>query len=54
MITWFIGNNGSPSKAVATVSNKAQSEIYRVNIEWVEGEGYKPTQLEVLNTNPYK
>ncbi|MGI8316059.1 YrrS family protein [Halobacillus mangrovi] len=52
MITWFIGNNNSPTKAKATVSNKAKTENYRVYIEWVDGKGYKPTQVEVLNSNP--
>ncbi|ARI76981.1 YrrS family protein [Halobacillus mangrovi] len=53
MITWRIENNNSPTKAKATVSNKDKTKIYRVYIEWVDGKGYKPTQVEVLNSNPY-
>ncbi|MFZ0370308.1 MAG: YrrS family protein [Halobacillus sp.] len=48
MITWWIGNGGSPQKAEATVSNKEKTEHYRVFIQWVDGEGYKPVKLEVL------
>jgi|GEM_PF-604146 len=48
MITWWIGNGGSPQKAEATVSNKEKTEHYRVFIHWIDGEGYKPVKLEVL------
>ncbi|MCA1009764.1 YrrS family protein [Halobacillus halophilus] len=48
MITWWIGNGGSSQKAEATVSNKEKTEHYRVFIQWVDGEGYKPVKLEVL------
>ncbi|SFF53016.1 Protein of unknown function [Halobacillus alkaliphilus] len=48
MITWWVGNGGSPQKAEATVSNKEKTEHYRVFIQWVDGEGYKPVKLEVL------
>ncbi|MGP4074490.1 YrrS family protein [Halobacillus sp. K22] len=48
MITWWVGNGGSPQKAEATVSNKNETEHYRVSVQWVEGEGYKPVKLEVL------
>ncbi|WP_035097756.1 YrrS family protein [Anoxybacteroides tepidamans] len=47
MIVWFIGNNG-PNKAVATVSPKDKSVKYRVYIEWVENQGWKPTKVQQL------
>ncbi|MGX1900045.1 YrrS family protein [Thermolongibacillus altinsuensis] len=47
MIVWFIGNNG-PNKAVATISTKDQSEHYKVFIEWVTEQGWKPTKVQQL------
>ncbi|KON86955.1 primase [Sporosarcina globispora] len=48
MTVWFLGNNG-PNSSVGTISTKDQSEKYRVYIDWVEGEGWKPSKVEVLN-----
>lgn len=50
MIIWYIGNNGSAETAIATVSTKDLSEMYRVSMEWVNNEGWLPVKLEVLNT----
>ena len=50
MIIWYIGNNGSPETAIATVSTKDLSEMYRVSMEWIDHEGWLPLKLEVLNT----
>lgn len=50
MIIWYIGNNGSAETAIATVSTKDLSEMYRVSMEWVNNEGWRPVKLEVLNT----
>jgi hypothetical protein len=47
MIVWFIGNNG-PNRAVATISTKDQQQHYKVYIEWVEGQGWKPTKVQQL------
>ena len=47
MIVWFIGNNG-PNKAVATISTKDQQKYYKVYIEWVEQQGWKPTKVQHL------
>ncbi|WP_445612754.1 YrrS family protein [Geobacillus sp. YF-1] len=51
MIVWFIGNNG-PNKAVATISTKGQTAHYRVYIEWVTNEGWKPTKVQKLKQRP--
>lgn len=51
MIVWFIGNNG-PNKAVATISTKDQTAHYRVYIEWVTNEGWKPTKVQKLREKP--
>ncbi|RWZ59996.1 DUF1510 family protein [Halobacillus fulvus] len=53
MITQWIGNNGGPNKAVATVYNKEnQNEIYRVYIEWIDQTGYQVQQIEELKSLP--
>jgi len=53
-ILWHIGNGGSPQKAIGTVTNKAQTEIYRVYIQWVDDKGWKPTKVEILRENDKK
>lgn len=52
MITIFLGNGGSPQKSIGTVTSNDQSEKYRVYLEWVDGEGWKPTKMDVLNELP--
>lgn len=47
MTIWFIGNNGH-NRAVGTISSKDQQEKYRVFIDWVDGQGWKPTKVEEL------
>ncbi|GMN98151.1 YrrS family protein [Parageobacillus thermoglucosidasius] len=47
MIVWFIGNNG-PNKAVATISTKDKTQYYKVYIEWVENQGWKPEKVQKL------
>lgn len=48
----FLGNGGSPQKSVGTITSKDESEKYRVYLEWVDGQGWKPTKVEVLNQLP--
>ena len=48
MIEHWVGNNG-PDKVIATVSDSSNSENYRVFLDWVDGEGWQPTQVEELN-----
>lgn len=49
MTVWRLGNNGGVGKAVATVSPKGSSSTkYRVQIEWVDGEGWKPAVVDKL------
>jgi cytoskeletal protein RodZ len=43
----FLGNNG-PNKSVGTVFSKDKTQIYRVYIEWVDNQGWKPTKVEEL------
>lgn len=48
MTVWFLGNNGH-NKAVGTISSKGTKEKYKVYIDWVDGQGWKPTKVEELN-----
>lgn len=48
MTVWFLGNNGGPNSAAGTVSEKGGSVKYRVAIEWVDGQGWKPVKVEEL------
>lgn len=45
-----IQNGGSPQKSIGIVTSLDSTEKYRVYLEWIDGEGWKPTQLDVLNT----
>ena len=49
-ILWKITNNGSPDTAIAVISSKDKEQKYRVSIEWVPNEGWKPVKLEKLKT----
>ncbi|QFK73322.1 DUF1510 family protein [Pradoshia sp. D12] len=51
MTLWYLQNGGEPNKAIGTVSPKDGSSTYRVYIEWVDGEGWKPTKVEKLIKN---
>ncbi|MGX2960563.1 DUF1510 family protein [Peribacillus sp. JNUCC 23] len=46
MTVLWLGNGGAPGKAVGTVSAKDTKQVYSVNIEWVEGSGWKPVKVE--------
>lgn len=52
MTVWWLENGGMPNKnVIGTISTKDSKEIYRVYLEWVDGEGWKPTKLEKLKEN---
>ncbi|WP_082235250.1 DUF1510 family protein [Halobacillus massiliensis] len=53
MILWWVSGNGVNS-VEATVTNKAQTENFRVYVSWVEGTGYKPAKVEILHENDKK
>ncbi len=50
MYIMHIGNGGSPQKSIGTVQSKDMSEKYRVHLEWVEKDGWKPVKMDILNT----
>lgn len=47
MTVWFLGNNGQ-NQSIGTISSKDQSVFYRVFLEWVDGQGWKPIKIEEL------
>jgi cytoskeletal protein RodZ len=52
MTLWFLGRNKeAENQSVATVSSKDNSVNYRVYIEWIDGQGWKPVLVEELYEN---
>ena len=49
IIYWSVKNNGSSETSIAVVSSKDQTQNYRVSIEWVQNQGWKPVKVEILN-----
>lgn len=45
-----VNNNGSAQNAIAVVTSMDKEQKYRVSIEWIDNEGWKPVQVEVLST----
>ncbi|MED0988407.1 YrrS family protein [Bacillus nitratireducens] len=43
----FIGNNGN-NKAYGNVRDKQSNKKYKVDIDWVENQGWKPVSVQVL------
>ncbi|PFI56579.1 FMN-dependent NADH-azoreductase [Bacillus cereus] len=43
----FIGNNGN-NKAYGNVRDKQSNKKYKVNIDWVENQGWKPESVQVV------
>lgn len=53
IITWWLQRNGD-QKVIGTVSDKAETQTYRVYISWVDNQGWQPTLVEVLSENDQK
>ncbi|RSD24117.1 DUF1510 family protein [Mesobacillus subterraneus] len=51
MTVWWNENGGAPNTAIGTVSAKGSDQTYRVAIEWVDGQGWKPVRVEELIQN---
>lgn len=54
MIVWWMGNGGSSTKAVSTVSSKDKQTYYRVQLEWVNNAGWKPVSVEQIDGNDHQ
>ena len=50
LIFWRIKNGGGPQKSIGIVSTRDKSKKYRVFLEWVDEKGWKPVQMDNLNT----
>ena len=50
VIIWSVQNNGGPQSAIGVISTKDRKEKYRISMEWVDGAGWKPVQMEILKT----
>lgn len=50
MIIWRIENGGGPQKSIGIVSSGNKEEKYRVYLQWVDGQGWKPEKMETLKT----
>lgn len=50
IIIWSVKNNGSANSSIAVISNNDKTENYRISIEWIENEGWKPVKVEKLKT----
>lgn len=50
LIFWKIKNGGGPQKSIGIASTRDKSEKYRVYLEWVDEKGWKPVQMDILNT----
>lgn len=53
MIEWWV-ENGGDQKVIATVSDTAETETYRVYLSWIDNEGWQPTKIETLIENDKK
>ncbi len=52
MTAWWVTGGDNPEKqAELTVSAKGSDDTYRVYIEWVDGEGWKPVEVKKLIQN---
>ncbi|WP_102263675.1 DUF1510 family protein [Mesobacillus jeotgali] len=51
MTVWWNENGGAPNTAVGTISEKGSDQTFRVSIQWVDGEGWKPVKVEELIAN---
>ncbi|MDN4495297.1 YrrS family protein [Ureibacillus aquaedulcis] len=48
IIFWSVKNNGSADSSVAVVSTSDKTANYRIYIEWLKNEGWKPVKVEKL------
>lgn len=51
LIEWWIGNAGD-QQVTATVSDTQKEKIARVQLDWIDGEGWQVTLVEELNELP--
>lgn len=47
---WWVGRNGENQSAI-TIENNNDHKLYRVYIQWITNEGWKPLKIEELKEN---
>ena len=50
LIFWKVKNGGNPQKSIGIIESKSDSSKYRVYIEWINNEGWKPVKKDVLTS----
>jgi len=50
LIYWWFSRNGD-NKVAATISTSDKTQVYRVYIDWIPEEGWKPVKIEELREN---
>jgi len=53
MVEWWV-ENGGDQQVIATVSDKDETQTYRVFLSWIDNEGWQPTKVEELIENDKK
>ncbi|KQL53463.1 hypothetical protein AN964_08120 [Heyndrickxia shackletonii] len=48
---WYMSRSGSDSSVIGTITSKKNKKAYRVYLEWVDGQGWKPSKVEELEHN---
>lgn len=48
IIYWSVKNNGGSENSIAVVSSMDKQQKFRVSIEWVTNQGWKPVKMEIL------
>lgn len=54
LIEWWVENGGDEQKVIATVSDREETETFRVFLSWIDDEGWKATKIETLIENDGK
>ncbi|MDQ0158706.1 DUF1510 family protein [Alkalibacillus salilacus] len=51
IIFWRLESGGMANHVIGTVTDSNQEEVYRVYLDWIEGEGWQPQKIEELEVN---
>jgi cytoskeletal protein RodZ len=52
MTVWYLEHGNSDNQAIGTITPKNEpSKVYRVYLDWVDGQGWKPSKVLVLDHN---
>ncbi|WP_416149253.1 YrrS family protein [Salipaludibacillus sp. HK11] len=54
MVVWRVENGGNQTVIGTVSTSENANEPYQVIIEWVENEGWMPTSMEKLSSNPHR